>query len=120
MGEIKFRVWDSYGKRLIVINTVDQFMFLVCPILFSESKDVLQRYTGLKDKNGKEIWEGDIISYKNEMRSRKSKVRHKLLVEIPDIYIDIYPHDFSNSNMDTDSIEVIGNIYETPELLEKQ
>ena len=77
----------------------------------------LMQYTGLKDKNGKEVWEGDIV--RKTIRDRDGKL-HKFIEAIKwskqrlAWYSDIAPlstlYDY----------EVIGNIYENPELLEEK
>jgi len=83
----------------------------------------LSQYTGLRDKNGKEIYEGDIVSFFIE-----SKIHENSRFEIKEVfwYNDeagffvgskskmIRPTEISSL---IDDIEVIGNIYETPELL---
>jgi len=66
------------------------------------------QYTGIKDKNGKEIYEGDIISrcgYKNF---------HKLVEDIRDFYSNVNDYEFP---INLEEYEIIGNIYENPELL---
>jgi len=73
---------------------------------------VIMQYTGLKDKNGKEIYEGDIIISASVAVKIKPTV-----IEWDDIYsgYDIFtdPESILGSN----DYEVIGNIYENPELL---
>ena len=72
---------------------------------FTVGKDIeLMQYTGIKDKNGKEIYEGDILSF----------VGDKLIAEYDGLYTmdtnqEITPH--------MERTEIIGNIYENPELL---
>lgn len=69
---------------------------------------VIQQFTNLLDKNGKEIWEGDIVEWVENFGG--SDRIHRIQVEIPRIYRTIWD--------DPGLIfEVIGNIYENPELL---
>ncbi len=81
----------------------------------------LMQFTGLLDKNGKEIWEGDIVSYPNPSCKGDIKLGSYSFSDYDvqengtGFYIDR-----SDSHVegltDTDCIEVIGNIYENPEL----
>jgi uncharacterized phage protein (TIGR01671 family) len=118
--EIKFRAWDKSMKKMKHPKIWDNTM----PSNWDEHYE-LQQYTGLTDNNGKKIFEGDILS-----------VGENLTCEI--IYIDknsqdwgdeihasfhakIYRH---NKKVPIDSYflnncKVIGNIFETPQLINK-
>lgn len=118
MRELKFRVWDKKfyyrGIKLCIENgvVVDE-----CGVI---SEAVIQQYTGLKDKNGKEIFEGDIIETVNfigivEFANGSFYIK-EVKAKIPMISKDL--DTFTNRVIgalywDT----VIGNIFENKELL---
>ena len=123
MREIKFRVWDKESKEMLSDVSLwnDDFTsYLNEHIEYLQDKCELMQYTGLKDKNGVEIYEGDIIKAENH---KPSTYEIKFIEggfcatrNDDDYQIDInlfYP---SVGCM----IEVIGNIYKNPELLESK
>lgn len=135
MREIKFRAWNKRLKKLV---SMEEFVFSPCFIQadgkviicdpgneehnFEELEDyILMQYTGLKDKNGKEIYEGDIIKYKYEksLRGDISKVEWQNEYAGFSPFVD-YDSDNQWSYINLESIEVISNIYENPKLLEEE
>ena len=75
-------------------------------------RESVGQFTGLKDNNGKEIYERDILRFTHE-REDFINTDARIAVEIPKIYYMI-------DNPYNHSFEVIGNIYENPELLKKE
>ena len=113
--EIKFRVWHHSFSRFLTQD--EWFLALDGKLLFTDfttdewrivdSDYTIQQYTGLKDKNDKEIYEGDIV--KTEFGHMFSSNIH--VVEY--IKNRFVPDDVC----DTDGVEVIGNIFENLDLV---
>ena len=76
----------------------------------SSNQLVCQQYTGLKDKNNKEIYEGDIV------RGTMSDFN---CYRVFCVQFDVEEGGYRWFQWSLDSLEVIGNIYQSPELLEK-
>jgi len=119
--EIKFRAWDKENSKFYRMNTqYDIYIFFEnlgnkhIQNKINLHRIVLQQYTGLKDKNGKEIYEGDIIEW-DAFTGCKIKKRRRTEVGY---YIREWASEFTFPTiMHKKSLEVIGNIYENKELL---
>ena len=113
--EIKFRVWKTETKEWVTLfnRHVGDKQPIVSEVYTSCDYFILQQYTGLKDKYGKEIYEGDIL------RSHEGVIR-EVIWYIPDSAWRLKEKNgnvtmsFKGWVFDT---TIIGNIYENPELL---
>lgn len=100
MGEMKFRVWDI---------TDDCMYYNITNI--SDVNGYIMQYTGLKDKNGRGIYGGDIVrcyggAYWNGI------YEYDYVIEVRDIR-------YLNEVVYSENVEILGNRYENPELLEE-
>ncbi len=140
MREIKFRVWDKEMKIMWEENNpfyigtdgtmpeYDGFKTLDTSINQIDNY-VLMQYTGIKDKNGKEIYDGDVL-YKPAQRIFKGYKLHRPVkdVEFKKHIVEwkrvnkfgLYGWSFGESSLKKDMWEVIGNIYEDPQLSDKK
>lgn len=126
MKQIKFRIYDKDRKLMeevgaidwasdgfpITVNTKTKKYYR--PECGEEHLQIMQ-FTGLLDKNGREIYEGDIVSffYKEE------ETRYEIVfIENTGRYELLPKNGIPQPLPDMDRSEVIGNIYEHPELLE--
>ncbi len=122
--EIKFRIWDKFNKKMYFQNEIsvgilpeDFYVIenLNGKIIVQPESVILMQYTGLKDKEGKEIYEGDIVKVSehmnfNKFSGRKELVKFNLKTGRYDgIFYDLIPYI---------THLIIGNIFENPELLD--
>lgn len=131
MREIKFRAWDKENKRFGYLDHPfdnnwyeHPSIYGTCPAVFTNNwkgkiKDdyELMQYTGLTDKNGKEIYEDDIL--RNEEEDSISTINWYDLNAQFVACTSPYEEDRHLELYLSDDCVVIGNVYENPELLKE-
>lgn len=124
----KFRAWTEEGKAMyygVYPFEDDTLLLSYDEIAFDEvpaSDFILMQSTGLKDKNGKEIFEGDIVKYKagcNTFTEEAAYDKNFAGFGVRDANADIiFTFWELAEDIDLHSLEVIGNIWEDGELLD--
>jgi uncharacterized phage protein (TIGR01671 family) len=128
MRELKFRAF--YQKKLYMQEYCGGFSYFIHNdsdaltledifVAAERQKCIIQQYTGVKDKNGKEIYEGDIVSFQYRDEGLFNGV-----IGLDDMYLGYSVQDskafFGSMQItydNTEELNVIGNIFENPELL---
>lgn len=123
----KFRAWDKISKKMFPVMMIDfgqsyvmieEINGLWCERDFDDIE--LMQSTGLKDKNGREIYEGDVVRYECCFESYVEEViyddKHCNFGTI-DKDEKTFSFDALISDFDVDCFEVVGNKYENLELL---
>ena len=131
MRDIKFRCWDTENKEMLEVQELDyedsyNGQPMIRTTMYSDYFDtedmILMQYVGLKDKNEKEIYEGDIVKFRFKddreefpdligyIEYQTTFTAFRIMSNQGSFKIDITEIKF---------IEVIGNIYKNLELLEE-
>lgn len=104
---IKFRIWEKETNKLVKYSP--NWNYEVNEIFELTNSFVFQQFTGLLDKNNKEIYEGDIVSFKDQLyqiKYNKGSFWLDSLNTIGIIWLE-------------GGVEIKGNIFENPDLLNK-
>jgi len=147
MREIKFRAWDKNEERMIYSGTEQndypfawQLHNTGIEVVEHDGTDwnviknlVFEQYTGLKDKNGKEIYEGDVVTSEEYPFQDEGEFNYHGVIEWDEELTSYYlvlrivnPHKQGISDGVGEQLqdylpadlEIIGNIHENPEILE--
>lgn len=130
MRDIKFRIWDGAKNEWLASSNKDalpyygfalvgEVMTVQSPPVWSlDEGNVIEQYTGLKDKNSTEIYEGDIIKVEGDAEIYRVEWIYSGFGLEPRYNSPLYPI-LGNVKL-CKKIEVIGNIHENPELLEEK
>lgn len=124
MRELKFRAWDKQEKQMMKVSAISLENKEIGvkdfrTYHFFRIKNIeLMQYTGLKDKNGTEIYEGDVIKVERDGIIYRVKWIHGGFGLEPRYNSPFYPR-LGNVEL-REKIEVIGNIHENPEFLEEK
>ena len=135
--EIKFRAWSKKNNGWVYVfcvNADDTVSFMNADALWEtdDNKDlIIEQYTGLKDKNGKEIYEGDIVNCHYFYESlgehlgvceSEKVITGEIAMQELGLWIETNTEEDSGylvwfNGLHEESFEIIGNIHENPELL---
>ena len=135
MQQIKFRVWNGvlHEYRTIDMNSGEQNLGMGfesaegvgsnTTTIYRSFGDVVEQFTGLKDVNGKEIYEGDIIEFFGANKKIKVKKEFGIIVYKSDRYGAGFNSIIQNKKRGYGGINiaqdiVVGNVHDNPELLE--
>lgn len=137
MRDIKFRIWDGAKNEWLASSNKDalsyygfalvgEVMTVQSPPVWSlDEGNVVEQFTGLKDINDTEIYEGDICSFTSKTGKHIGVV--EWLDNLASFGLRMVKNNFRYTffGLDTmginlDTLEVVGNIHENPELLEKK
>lgn len=125
----KFRCWDEPNK---IMRSNDEIVMWNGQVYINEKKELdskikgfsclpehLMQTTGLKDINGVEIFEGDLVEHEDNINGHWETFEACEVVYDKDCAQFCFKDDAGNFLTDYRNLNVIGNIYENPDLLER-
>ena len=130
MREIKFRAWNFIRDAMGMVESYSfksdggaSIYVSDIPRIDGDYKNnyYLMQYTGLKDKNGKEVYEGDVVEIRRDHPVSPEYTFVKGIVKWNDFTLSYSSVSFDGASWTNGlgrlQVEVLGNIYENPELI---
>lgn len=128
--QIKFRAWDEENEKFFYTDDGHGFEFCLSPIAGNyvtkltdetllDSDISWQQFTGIRDKNGKDIYEGDIVKDKDDEAFNSKGLIYQIKWNNLYASFGLFHQDsckYSDLIL-VSEMGIIGNIYENPELL---
>lgn len=129
MDKLKFRVYNKktrewYDEESLILwngQVYESFHYLEDYMAMNPDDIHLMQFIGVKDKSGTEMYEGDLVQYLDGEFSFVGQIKR----DCYKFYIEITAHDrigfisFCDTTDGNSILEIIGNIYDNPELLEE-
>jgi uncharacterized phage protein (TIGR01671 family) len=120
MKQYKFRAWDKEKNRMYLDGGSSIYFSLKESIdggiIYSE-KYIFMQFTGIYDKNGKEIYENDILKYTWKKCECGREESGNFIVKFNSMGVRILGELINDPSLTEKDVEVIGNIYENEGLL---
>ena len=116
--EMKIRIWDHWNKHFVYVN-ISEPTEADIEALGVLAKCQKQLFTGLSDKNGKEIYEGDVVKYRWSLDKKYTALTNEIVFETAYARFNIkgWMGVISKGFAEIQEMEVIGNIFENSGLV---
>jgi uncharacterized phage protein (TIGR01671 family) len=118
MRLIKFKAWDKVSKEMKDWDWCKQDNLYQLSIPQENTSFIWLQFTGLLDKNDKEIYEGDIVEWEDDICGEITMGKKMIQTDVRYnmFYAGYTPFTFGSKQASSNECEVIGNIYENPKL----